>query len=110
MKHFIVENQKQGSTDGYFAVVVKGETHLNRTVIKSDLQFYTTQNGYDYCHPWQKAKEYAEAIADGLNNMIKQKKIKEAAKRGIHYCSICGDNVVDAENGYDTCQVCMLTI
>ena len=56
-------------TDGHYLVVVEGETHLNRTIIKSKIQFFTTQAGYDYNHPWQEAKQNAEAIAEGLNTL-----------------------------------------
>lgn len=58
------------STDGYYCVVVEGETHLNRTVIKSDIQFFTRQGGYSYCHPEEGAMKNAQAIADGLNGAI----------------------------------------
>ena len=76
MKKFIVEEQMNNNTDGYYAVVIEGEEHLNRTVIKSDIQFFTTQGGYDYCHPWQRAKEYAESIAMGLNEGEKRKELQ----------------------------------
>ena len=32
---------------------------------------------------------------------------KVSKKRKGYYCSICHDNPVDAENGYDTCQECL---
>ena len=60
-------------TDGYYLVVVEGETHINRTVIKSPIQFFTGESGYDYCHPWQVAKQNAQAIANGLNELEKEK-------------------------------------
>ena len=32
----------------------------------------------------------------------------EAEKEiGVYYCSICHKNIVDAENGYDTCDTCL---
>jgi hypothetical protein len=56
-------------TDGYYVVVVEGEKEtVNRTVIKSDIQFFTIRDGYNYSHSWQRAKKNAEAIAFGLNN------------------------------------------
>jgi len=73
MKKFIIEKQMLNKKDGYYAVVVEGETHLNRTVIKSSLQFFTLEGGYDFCHPWGKAKAYAEAIAEGLNRSEQEK-------------------------------------
>lgn len=68
MKDFIVELQMTNATDGYYCVVVEGENHLNRTVIKSDIQFFTRQGGYKLCHPEDRAKFYANAIAFGLNS------------------------------------------
>lgn len=73
MKNYIVEEKMTNSTDGYYNVVVEGETHLNRTVISSDIQFFTLQGGYDYNHPWQAAKQNAIAIAYGLNKLEKMK-------------------------------------
>lgn len=67
MKKYIVEKQMINNTDGYMAVVIEGETHLNRTVIKSQIQFFTTQGGYDYCHPFAGAEQNAQSIANGLN-------------------------------------------
>ncbi|MFA6571715.1 MAG: hypothetical protein WCT77_10845 [Bacteroidota bacterium] len=68
----------QNTTDGNFQVVVEGEAHINRTVIKSDILFFTTQGGYDYCHPYKDAEQNAKAIANGLNKLeemkVKQKK------------------------------------
>lgn len=69
MTRYIIEKQMINRTDGYYTVVVEGETHLNRTVIKSAIQYFTTQGGYDYCHPWQVAKQNAQAIANGLNQL-----------------------------------------
>lgn len=37
-----------------------------------------------------------------VRNFIKTKKIP-----GVYYCSSCGENPVDAENGYDTCPDCV---
>ena len=73
MKKFIVEEKMITKTDGYYLVVIEGETHINRTVIKSNIQFFTTEGGYDYCHPWQDAKQNAQAIANGLNELEKMK-------------------------------------
>ena len=73
MRTYIIEKQMSNSTDGYFLVVVKGETCLNRTVIKSNIQFFTTQGGYDYCHPYKDAEQNAQAIANGLNELEKMK-------------------------------------
>lgn len=73
MKNYIIEKEMTNQTDGHFVVVVEGETHLNRTKIKSSIQFFTTEGGYDYCHPWQKAKDNAQAIANGLNQLEKLK-------------------------------------
>lgn len=80
MKHYIVEKKMNNATDGYYNVVIEGETHLNRTVISSDIQFFTTQGGYDYNHPWQVAKQNAIAIANGLNQL---ETIKQSEKRMI---------------------------
>lgn len=73
MKKYIVEKQMTNNTDGFFTVVVQGEVHVNRTVIKSDIQFFTTQGGYSYCHPEQDAKQNAQAIANGLNELERLK-------------------------------------
>jgi hypothetical protein len=73
MKNYIVEKQMSNITDGYMAVVIEGETHLNRTVIISDRQFFTTQGGYDYCHPYKDAEQNAKAICNGLNELEKMK-------------------------------------
>ena len=75
MKKYILEKQMSNSNDGYVAVVVEGETHLNRTVIKSSVQFFTTESGYSYNHPYKDAEQNAQAIADGLND-LEQMKIK----------------------------------
>ena len=68
------------STDGHFVVVVEGEVHLNRTVIKSGLLFFTTQGGYCYNHPIEAARQNAQAIANGLNRL---ERLKEEARRAI---------------------------
>lgn len=73
MKHYIIEKNMLNKTDGYFQVVVEGETHLNRTIIKSKIQFFTTQGGYDYNHPLEQARDNAQAIANGLNHLEKLK-------------------------------------
>jgi len=73
MKNYILEKQMNNSTDGYMCVVVEGERHLNRTVIKSDIQFFTTEGGYDYCHPYKDAEQNAQAIANGLNELERMK-------------------------------------
>lgn len=66
------------ATDGHYLVVVEGEDHINRTVIKSNIQFFTTESGYDYNHPWEATKQNAAAIAQGLNHLesIKKKQRK----------------------------------
>ena len=74
MKNYIVEQQMINDHDGYYTVVVEGETHLNRTVIKSSIQFFTYEGGYNYCHPWEDAKQNAQAIANGLNELERLKK------------------------------------
>jgi hypothetical protein len=73
MKKYITEKQMTNSTDGYHAVVVEGERHLNRVVIKSDIQFFTTQGGYCYNDPEEGALQNARAIARGLNELEKMK-------------------------------------
>lgn len=73
MKNYIIEEKMRNATDGYINVVIEGETHLNRTVISSSIQFFTTEGGYNYCHPYASAKENAQAIADGLNALEKLK-------------------------------------
>lgn len=73
MKNYIIEEQWRNKTDGYIVVVIEGETHLNRTEIKSSIQFFTTEGGYDYCHPYKGAKQNAQAIADGLNELERLK-------------------------------------
>ncbi len=73
MKKYITEEQMINSTDGYIVVVVEGETHLNRTIIKSRIQFFTRQGGYDHNHPYQDAKQNAQAIANGLNELEQMK-------------------------------------
>ncbi len=73
MKNYIVEKYMINNTDGYMLVVVEGERHINRTIIKSDIQYFTTQGGYDYNHPLKDAQQNAQAIADGLNQLEKLK-------------------------------------
>lgn len=34
----------------------------------------------------------------------------EAAKLGIFFCALCQENIVDAENGFDTCEGCQKLI
>lgn len=81
MKHYIVEKKKSNVHDGRYNVVVEGETHLNRTIITSSIQFYTTEGGYNYNHPWQRAKANAQAIADGLNGQAINAELLEALKQ-----------------------------
>ncbi len=69
MTKYIVEKQMTNSTDGYMAVVIEGEVHLNRTIIKSDIQFFTTEGGYKFNHPYESAERNAQAIAKGLNEL-----------------------------------------
>lgn len=73
MKNYIIERKMTNKVDGYYLVVVEGETHLNRTVIKSNIQFFTNEGGYDYNHPEKDAKQNAQAIANGLNELEKLK-------------------------------------
>ncbi len=73
MKNYILEKEMYNSTDGYYLVVVEGEAHLNRTIIKSRIQFFTTEGGYNYCHPEKDAEQNAQAIANGLNELEKLK-------------------------------------
>lgn len=73
MKNYILEKQMTNSADGYITVVIEGETHLNRTIIRSGIQFFTTEDGYNYCHPYEDAKQNAQAIANGLNELEKLK-------------------------------------
>lgn len=80
MKNYIIEKQMINSKDGYYLVVIEGETHLNRTEIKSSIQFFTLESGYDYCHPYQEAKQNAQAIANGLNEL---EKIKQEQRKLI---------------------------
>lgn len=79
-RKFIVEKNKTTSKSGYYDVVQEGEEGvLNRVRIRSRLQYYTTEPGYNYCHPWQRAKENAEAIAKWLNQLYgEQEEISEA--------------------------------
>lgn len=67
MKNYITEKNMINGTDGYYDVVIEGEKHLNRVKIRSGIQFFTTQGGYDHNHPESRARENAEAIAEGLN-------------------------------------------
>lgn len=76
MRKFIVEHEEKTATRGYYVVVEEGETGKNRFMIKTERQFYTTEEGYDYCHPQNRALVYAQSIADGLNQM-------EARNQGI---------------------------
>jgi hypothetical protein len=73
MKNYILEKKMNNTTDGYFLVVIEGETHINRTIIKSDIQYFTTQDGYSYCHPYKDAEQNAQAIANGLNELERMK-------------------------------------
>ena len=86
MKNYILEKQMRNHTDGYMAVVIEGETHLNRTVITSSIQFFTTEGGYDYCHPYKDAEQNAQAIANGLNELERMK--VEQHKRYPEYCAV----------------------
>ena len=80
MKKYIVEHEPVSNQSGYYIVVVEGETHLNRTKIKSDIQYYTFEAGYDYNHPIEVAQQNAKAIANGLNQL---EEIKNQQKRRI---------------------------
>lgn len=73
MKNYIIEKKMRNATDGNFQVVIEGETHLNRTVITSDMLFFTFEGGYSYCHPYKDAEQNAQAIANGLNQLEKLK-------------------------------------
>lgn len=73
MKRYITEKNMVNNTDGYFDVVVEGERHLNRVRIRSSIQQFSTQSGYDFCHPLEVAKQNAEAIANGLNRLELEK-------------------------------------
>lgn len=33
--------------------------------------------------------------------------LEELQKPVVHYCCICHKNIVDAENGFDTCNECL---
>jgi len=93
MKKYIIENKPTTSTDGYIDVVVEGETHINRVRIRSAIQFYTTESGYDYCHPLSRAKENAQAIADGLNQLERDRvsskgSIEEQMSEGLNTINI----------------------
>lgn len=50
---------------------------------------------------------YAIAHAFGvpLTQVVTREKYDR--DRGIYRCSICGENTVDAENGFDTCESCL---
>jgi len=91
MKKYIIEKKMINKTDGHFLVVVEGETHLNRTIIKSPIQFFTTQGGYNYCHPFEVAKQNAQAIANGLNELEKIK--AEQRKRTVFHPAFTEDGV-----------------
>jgi hypothetical protein len=73
MKNYIVELVMTSKTDGYYAVVIEGERHLNRTKIISSIQYFTLVGGYDYNHPRRVAEQNARAIANGLNQLEKIK-------------------------------------
>jgi len=86
MKHYILEKQMLNGTDGYIVIVIEGETHLNRTMIKSNIQFFTTEGGYDYNHPFKDAEQNAKAMANGLNELERLK--TEQRKRYPEYVQL----------------------
>lgn len=67
----------------------------NQTIIDSFLK------GDDYKLWWNKY---------GTGDKVKQEKVTDEKKSGIYYCSVCHNNPVDAENGYDTCPNCISKI
>lgn len=36
-----------------------------------------------------------------------QKELYEERGQVLYYCTVCGENPVDAENGFDTCDQCL---
>lgn len=46
-------------------------------------------------------------LMEAYHSQFVGEKVKVSKKRKGYYCSICHDNPVDAENGYDTCQECL---
>lgn len=69
----------RNATDGNFQVVIEGETHLNRTVITSDMLFFTFEGGYSYCHPYKvvgditenQVREYLQFEIGAINTLEK---------------------------------------
>jgi hypothetical protein len=45
---------------------------LNPETLTGKLLWYTTENGYDYCHPYKKAKNRADIIVSALNKTNEQ--------------------------------------
>ena len=45
---------------------------LNPETLAGKLLWYTTENGYDYCHPYKKAKKRADIIVSTLNKTDEQ--------------------------------------
>lgn len=66
MRKFIVEKVMANKTDGHYIVREDKDDPL-RMKIMTKLQFFTTQKGYDFAHPEEKARSYAEAICEALN-------------------------------------------
>ncbi len=110
MKKYIIEIQMSNSTDGYCCVVVEGERHLNRTIIKSSIHFFTTQGGYNFNHPEQDAMQNAQAIADGLNALEKAKEQQNTRYPKMAITEGMEDADYRCENGayhvYSCCKTC----
>jgi hypothetical protein len=84
MKQFIVQKQMINATDGHYAVLIMGDTGPSRFCITSKLQFFTTADGFSYCHPEKSAKQYATAIANGLNLHERFKTAPENVKQAFN--------------------------
>ena len=72
-ENWIVKHKKINGHDGqYFVIPENQDGILNPDKIISKLMFYTTQGGYDFCHPHSRAKAVAVLIAEAPN--IKEKR------------------------------------
>jgi len=64
--------EMQNKTDGRYIIMIQDDidnhpTLLNPETITGKLLWFTTEGGYDYCHPHSRAKERAEKICKSYN-------------------------------------------
>lgn len=87
--YFGITHKKINTYDGRFTVC--RQDAINGSIVDSDdvtgkLLWYTTEGGYDYNHPYSRAKKRAEIIQEALNKTDEQRKIEKAAPDLLEAC------------------------